>query len=40
MVFAKSLLAITCLIKEVEWFAGPLWAAKFQENSLEKGAIF
>ena len=30
MVFATSLLAITGLINEVEWFAGPLWAAKFQ----------
>ena len=30
MVFATSLLAITGLIKEVEWFAGPLWAAKFR----------
>ena len=30
MVFPTSLLAITCLIKGVEWFAGPLWAAIFQ----------
>ena len=30
MVFATSLLAITGLIKEVEWFAGPMCAAKFQ----------
>ena len=30
MVFATSLLAITGLIRGVELFAGPLWAAKFQ----------
>ena len=30
MVIPTSLLAIACLIKGVEWFAGPLWAAKFQ----------
>ena len=30
MVFPTSLLAITCLIKGVDRFAGPLWAAKFQ----------
>ena len=30
MVCATSLIAITGLIKDVEWFAGPLRAAKFQ----------
>ena len=30
MASATSLLAITGLIKGVEWFAGPLWAAIFQ----------
>ena len=30
MVSASSLIAITGLIKGVEWFACPLWAAKFQ----------
>ena len=30
MAAATSLLAITGLTKGVEWFEGPLWAAKFQ----------
>ena len=30
MASAASLLAITGLKKGVEWFEGPLWAAKFQ----------
>ena len=30
MFFAAFLLAITGLIRGVEWFAGPLWAANFQ----------
>ena len=30
MASATSLLAITGLVKGVEWFEGPLWAAKIQ----------
>ena len=30
MVLPTSLLAVTGLIRRVELFAGPLWAAKFQ----------
>ena len=30
MVSATTLLAITGLIKGVEWFADPLWVAKFE----------